>query len=153
MSTTAPRTARKTAAQTQADQVLARMEQAIDAEAKAPKAPRKPRAAKPVAVDAPAAEPTPAAAPTPCRCGCGAPTKRPSASYLPGHDARHAGTVGRSVADLDAEQASIRIDLALATPALRAKATGVADKARRAAAIKAARAAAKAEFDARVAAL
>ena len=134
------------AAATQNSQVLTRMEQAITAEVKP--ATRKPRTVKPKAapaVKAPKAAPAPVPVEaSPCRCNCGNPTKRPSATYLPGHDARHAGDIGRSVADLDLEQAAIRIELALGTPALQAKATRVAENTRRNAAIKAAKAAAKA---------
>lgn len=105
------------------------------------------------------ATPKPAApaAPAPCRCGCGAQTVRPEASYLPGHDARHAGAVGRALlAGADREAALA----ALPTEALRTKALGVlataerkaATKAAGAEARKAAQAAAKAAYAAALAA-
>ena len=114
---------------------------------------RKP--AKPAPAPAPAPEATPAAAPTICRCGCGSPTVRAEALYIAGHDARHAGQIGRLlIADLtddEAPAAEHRLAL-LPTPALRAKAEGmVATAARKAAersARKAAHAAAKAAADA-----
>lgn len=64
----------------------------------------------------------PAPAPANCRCGCGAPTVRPSASYLPGHDARHAGAVGRSLL-AGADEATALA--ALPTEALKEKARGL----------------------------
>lgn len=55
-----------------------------------------------------------------CRCGCGAPPIGITALYRPGHDARHAGRVGRELRELG------RVDddllAGLPTEALRAKA-------------------------------
>jgi hypothetical protein len=114
------------------------------------------RPAKPAAPKAtPAPAPAPAA-PAPCGCGCGAPTHRAEARYLSGHDARHAGQVGRAlVAGGDPEA----LLATLPTDALRAKATGMveahaareAKKAARKAATEAARAAAKAAYAAALA--
>jgi hypothetical protein len=36
----------------------------------------------------------------PCACGCGFGVNHPQSTYLPGHDARHAGQVARKAADL-----------------------------------------------------
>lgn len=67
-----------------------------------------------------------------CLCGCGEVTNRTS-NYRPGHDARHAGQVGRALAVLQAEHPdTVDVEMALAslpTAALRAKAMGVAAKA------------------------
>lgn len=94
-------------------------------------------------------------APTPvsCHCGCGTEAKL-GRRYLPGHDARHAGQVGRMVAEgKDGAQEA----LAALPPALKAKAErfaanrqAEADRKRLAAEI---RAAAKAELAAKLAAL
>lgn len=40
----------------------------------------------------------------PCRCGCGVNTNHPDSRYLPGHDARHAGAVARSLVAKAKEQ-------------------------------------------------
>ena len=85
------RTARPVTTRNAADPIPARPDAAVEVAAK----PAKPaKATKPVApVAAPA---KPAAKPlAPCRCGCGSATVRPAAAYLSGHDARHAGAVGR----------------------------------------------------------
>lgn len=124
-----------------------------------------------VAFEAPTPEPTPApvktakapakgktapAKPAPvkktpanCGCGCGAPTITEKASFLPGHDARFAGLVGRGeVVPSDAQTALI-------TPALAKKIDGIRATATKKAAVKAAReagkAAAKAAFEAAMA--
>lgn len=107
---------------------------------------------------APTAPATPAAKVTaqPCRCGCKAQTVRPEALYLPGHDARHAGQVGRALI-ADPTKAATLLKT-LPTPALRTKAEGmvktaqakVAKKAAGAEARKAAQAAAKAAYDAAI---
>lgn len=99
-----------------------------------------PAAAAAPAPEAPASA-APAPAPANCRCGCGAPTVRPSASYLPGHDARHAGQVGRALL-AGADEATALA--ALPTPALRAKAQGLVATARQREAKKAAGAQARA---------
>lgn len=62
-----------------------------------------------------------------CRCGCGDPV-RPGSNYRPGHDARHAAAVGRHLISVDRVD-----DTALAhlpSPALRAKATTMLERAR-----------------------
>lgn len=83
-----------------------------------------------------------------CLCGCELPTKR-DRNYRPGHDARHAGVVGRSIAQYPDQAEVLLADLP--TTALRIKAERVAaNEARRAeakankAARKASRAASKA---------
>lgn len=90
---------------------------------------------------------TEAPTPTPCRCGCGQPTVRAEAMYLPGHDARHAGQVGRAII---ADPTQAEAELAkLPTDRLRAKAQAMltrsahrdAERAARQAAREAARAA------------
>lgn len=63
-------------------------------------------------------------APTFCKCGCGATTVRPEAKYVAGHDARHAGQVGRSTKS-DAEVREIFKD----SPKLAAKALRVRETA------------------------
>lgn len=67
---------------------------------------------------------------SPCLCGCDEPTGKKS-NYRPGHDARHAGNVGRKIAERYAEPGFDRRDLlaALPTDALKAKAEGVAETA------------------------
>lgn len=83
---------------------------------------------------------------TPCRCGCGLGTIRPDAFYLPGHDARHAGAIGRqAIAEPNRAEDLIK---SLPSDRLRAKAQAMierdahqrADRERRAAAREAARA-------------
>lgn len=81
----------------------------------------------------------PAPQPTSCRCGCGQPTVRSDARYLSGHDARHAGEVGRS----DLPEAKVR-EMFADAPKLLAKALGVRETAKRKAAEKEAAAKAKA---------
>lgn len=77
----------------------------------------------------------PAPKPNPCRCGCGQHTHRAEAKYVSGHDARHAGEVGRSALP----EADVR-KLFADTPKLLAKALGVrATAARKAAEKEAAR--------------
>lgn len=60
-----------------------------------------------------------------CTCGCGEQIS-PTATYRPGHDARHAGAVARAIA-ADPKQAKTFL-LALPSPALRAKAQRAADR-------------------------
>jgi hypothetical protein len=57
-----------------------------------------------------------------CRCGCGEVARR----YRPGHDARHAGQIGRSLVGMNAKQAEAAL-APLETAALIAKARRVAD--------------------------
>lgn len=107
------------------------------AKAKQAKTPAKPAAAKP------------AATPRNCGCGCNAPTITEKASFLPGHDARFAGRVGRG------EITPADWQTALITEALQKKIDGITETAKRKQAVKAAReaakAAAKAAFDAAMA--
>lgn len=60
-----------------------------------------------------------------CTCGCGEPTK---SKYRPGHDARHAGQVGRSLATNPKDKAALAA-LSGMSPALRAKAERIRDNA------------------------
>ncbi len=77
-----------------------------------------------------------------CRCGCSEAPTSTRTSYRPGHDARHAGNVGRAIAlNPDLEVALLG---ELLTEALRAKAQRVASAARMKAAAKAQRKADKA---------
>lgn len=64
--------------------------------------------------------------PTTCRCGCGVQSK---SNYRPGHDARHAGQVGRALASAATRAEQERLIGTLPSKALRAKAVRVADKA------------------------
>jgi hypothetical protein len=95
-------------------------------------------------------EQAPTAQPNLCRCGCKRETVRQSALYVAGHDARHAGEVGRS----NATEAEVRKVFAdqpkLAAKALRVRETAarkVAEKAAAAKAREAAKAAAKVAYD------
>lgn len=88
----------------------------------------------------------PAPAPEPCRCGCGEATRRPEALYVAGHDARHAGEVGRSKATDDEVRAIFKDQ-----PKLAAKALGVRETARKREAEKVAKAALRAELAAKLA--
>ena len=108
-----------------------------------PKAPTAKVAPKtPVAEVAPAKKvETPAPAPRFCACGCGAHTVRPEARYVAGHDARHAGQVGRSLADTPRSDADLLA--ILGTTDLVAKARRVAATAARKVAEKEARRVAK----------
>lgn len=66
----------------------------------------------------------------PCLCGCGEATGK--SNYRPGHDARHAGQVGRDIAvNYALGKIYDRRDLLAALPsdALKAKAEGIAEKA------------------------
>lgn len=112
----------------------------------APAAPKAPTAKAP---KAPAAKSTKA---SPCKCGCAEQTIRPEAMYRPGHDARHAGAVGKAIlAGGDAKA----LLATLPTERLREKAQGMVQasadrKARRAQsgdAMREARKAAKAAYD------
>lgn len=73
--------------------------------------------------------PKPKAEPKPCKCGCG--EQVPGKSfYRPGHDARHAGNVGREIAAHYHEEGyDRRVALDdLPSDALKAKAEGIAEK-------------------------
>jgi hypothetical protein len=67
---------------------------------------------------APTPPKAPAPAPAPCACSCGADANVGKA-YRPGHDARHAGQVGRL---LVAKAPAAQAEFAKLPPALRAKA-------------------------------
>lgn len=94
--------------------------------------------------EAPAPKATPT--PDPCRCGCGEATRRPEARYVSGHDARHAGEVGRS----DATEAQVR-EIFKDAPKLVAKALGVRETAARKAQAKVEAAALREELAAKLA--
>lgn len=66
----------------------------------------------------------------PCNCGCGE-NVPPRSWYRPGHDARHAGVVGREIAANYATKGFDRRELLAALPsdALKAKAERIAEKA------------------------
>lgn len=75
----------------------------------------------------PAATATPAKEPKPCRCGCG--DLVPSKSfYRPGHDARHAGVIGRLAATMDGDDRAVTL-AEMPSPALVAKAEAIMNKA------------------------
>lgn len=67
---------------------------------------------------------------SPCLCGCGEPTGKKS-NYRPGHDARHAGEVGRAIAAEFNTPGFDRRTLLDALPSdlLKAKAEAIAEKA------------------------
>lgn len=73
---------------------------------------------------------------TACLCGCGAQTK---SHYKPGHDARHAGEIGRHVAATTENVTDRSLYADLPSEALVTKAIGIAQKARDKADAKAAR--------------
>lgn len=91
---------------------------------------------------------TPAAAPAPVAgaCGCGEATRRPTALWVAGHDARAAGDAARAAAAGDLTRIG-----ALPTPALRAKAEAHAARLTQAAKVKAIRAQAAADLKAALA--
>lgn len=156
MNTTATATRRPTAARTAGpdtgtDRAAAAARTAA-AKAKGKTAPAATPTAPAAAKVEKAAPKAPKVAPL-CGCGCEVRTVRPEARYLAGHDARHAGQVGRQIAaGADREKALAT----LPTPALRAKAAGFADRVQRLAdekvarkvATEAAKQAAKAAYDA-----
>jgi hypothetical protein len=110
--------------------------------------------ATPSTAPAPTPNPAPAApAGVACPCGCGQ-TANPGRVYRPGHDARHAGQVGRAlVANTEGAEAA----LASLAPALQKKARDFADRQARIAKAKAEaakiRAQAKADLAAALAAI
>lgn len=64
-----------------------------------------------------------------CRCGCKVPVNARNRNYLPGHDARHAGQVGKAIAEQDPDSDKRETMLAvLPTDALRRKASDIADR-------------------------
>lgn len=89
-------------------------------------------------------------APANCACGCGAPTVTAKAVFLSGHDARHAGSIGRLLAANPTDKPALDA-LARMTPKLQEKALSVKATADRKAATKTAAAkaktAAKAAYD------
>lgn len=111
----------------------------------------KPAATKPATTGKPAAS-KPAATPANCGCGCGSPTITSKATFLAGHDARHAGTVGRGLAatpdDADLKAAYDRM-----TDALKAKTDKIRATAEKANAVKEARRIAKEAYEAALAAI
>lgn len=96
------------------------------------------------ATDAPATKATVKAKPAPanCACGCGAPTITAKAVFLSGHDARHAGNVGRALAANPKDAAALKARDALSEK-LQAKADAIRATAERKTAEKTARALAK----------
>lgn len=105
----------------------------------------------------PTAKPTPTPAvkqakpaPSNCACGCGAPTITAKAAFLPGHDARLAGVLGRSLANTPSGEARVALveRLDSLSPALKAKTIKIAETETKRLARKAARKAAKEAFDA-----
>ncbi len=86
---------------------------------------RAPRARK-------ATQPAPVEAPQPttevrlCTCGCGEPVKGKKALFIPGHDARMAGQIGRALVGLDAKAADALI-ATLPSEALQRKARNIAN--------------------------
>lgn len=126
---------------------------------KATPAPKAPKAGK---AEAPAPTPAPAKATAPtqvtCGCGCGE-TANIGRTYRPGHDARHAGQVGRWLAE-NPKAAPAEVEAAIAalpTAKLQEKARKFAEnraaEATRKAAAKRIREAAKAALAAELAAL
>lgn len=67
------------------------------------------------------AKPTPTLAV--CGCGCGEHVAK-GRTFRPGHDARHAGNVGRALA-VDPKDATAKVQFDGLSPALQAKADGV----------------------------
>lgn len=93
--------------------------------------------------------------PNPCKCECGQITHRPTALYVAGHDARHAGIVGRSAVSDDRVKEIFASQPKLAAKALRVRETAARKAAEKAAAAKAreaAKVAAKLAYDAALAA-
>lgn len=118
-----------------------------------PRTPRKPKATAPKATPTPKAPPV-KQAPSNCGCGCGKPTITAKAAFLSGHDARHAGVLGRAfgtgTATPEMQAAYDRL-----TDRLKEKVDGIAKTAKRNQAVKdakeAAKRAAKEAFDAAMA--
>lgn len=65
---------------------------------------------------------------TPCLCGCGEATGKKS-NYRPGHDARHAGNVGRALVNEDSDDVITAALAVLPSELLREKAMRVRDNA------------------------
>lgn len=88
----------------------------------------------------------PKPAPANCGCGCGQPTITARAAFLAGHDARLAGVLGRAIGSgsATAEQTAQYAGL---TDLLKGKTDKIAATARRAQAVKDAKATAKAAYD------
>lgn len=66
---------------------------------------------------------------TNCRCGCGEPTIGKKAEYRPGHDARHAGVIGRALAETQDSKARANLLNRLPSEALKAKAQAAFERA------------------------
>lgn len=64
-----------------------------------------------------------------CNCGCGEAVQSKKAQYRPGHDARHAGTIGRAMAETQDSKARANLLGRLPSEALRVKAQGAFEKA------------------------
>lgn len=81
--------------------------------------------------------PKPKATPAPanCGCGCGVPTVSAKATFLAGHDARHAGNLGRALA-ANPDDAQAVAAYKAASPKLQAKIRKVEETAKRKAASK-----------------
>lgn len=138
--------------------ITARNAQALKARngSTVPEAKPAPKKATPSKAAAPVVTPEiPKAAPTgvKCHCGCGTEAK-PGRSYLPGHDARHAGAVGRALAAgaQGAEEAAAALPPKLAEKARRFAANRKNEATRKAEAAKL-RAEMKAELERRLAEL
>lgn len=106
----------------------------------------KPAAAR--ATRAPKATPAAKPAPANCGCGCGAPTITAKARFLAGHDARHAGNLGRALgtAPIGPEREALTAQVNALSPALKDKVLKIATTASRKQAVKDARATAKAAY-------
>lgn len=104
---------------------------------------RKPAASKATPTEPKVDTPTP---PANCGCGCGSPTVTSKATFIAGHDARHAGVIGRGLAatpdDADLLAAYDRL-----SDRLKVKVDGIRQTALKKAALKAAQVAAKAAAD------
>lgn len=92
----------------------------------------------------------PATKPSNCGCGCGSPALTSKGTFLPGHDARLAGVLGRAVGSSSATEAQ-RTQIASLSSPLQAKIAKIAQTERTRAVEKAARihatAVAKAAYD------
>lgn len=84
-------------------------------------------------------------APANCGCGCGSPTITSKATFLAGHDARHAGVLGRGLAATP-DDADLKAAYARLTAPLQVKVDKIRETATRKAGVKAAREVAKAAY-------
>lgn len=97
---------------------------------------------KPVA-SAPA---KPVSKPSNCGCGCGKPALTAKGTFLPGHDARLAGVLGRAVGSSTSTREQ-QVQIASLSPLLQAKVAKIASTERTRVAEKAAKVVAKAAAD------